>query len=80
MGEHGHLENGCSAHADCFSCPFLDCIAGQNFAVGGDGRPVIKANRRERVLAAARVGRPVRDVAEEFGMTEKAVRKVLDGG
>lgn len=66
-----YVENGCSHHSDCFTCPFEDCIAG-NRNVGTFNSKEPKATP-DQVMALRAKGYTALQISTELEISYRTV-------
>ena len=66
--------SGCRHHPDCFTCPFVDCILGDDAY-----RDFSKERTRERHMAIAQTARADGLLAaeREYGVTTRTIYRAL---
>ena len=69
-------DHGCDLHPSCLSCPLPRC----RYDEPGWLRRGKQGDRDARIVEARGAGRPVKDVAARFGVSQRTVHRVLAAG
>ena len=68
------VANGCKYHDDCLTCPYPDCIYGEN----GSVRSFKKKQRDIEVRGLWRDGMSRKDIAIQFSVCGRTVERALE--
>ena len=74
------VKNGCSAHSDCFSCPYPDCIAYSKNSNQASQTAMRIERLRTRAAELRSGGMPCRQIAVTLGISRRSVFRLLKMG
>jgi hypothetical protein len=71
-----YRDEGCEYGAKCLDCPFTKCL----YEEPGGKERYFKSRRNMEILKQSREGKPTREIAVIFGVSERTVQRVVRRG
>jgi len=67
------VENGCTHHVDCFTCPLPDCMYSSPSAMR-------RIARNKLIKMDIEAGKTIQEIADKLGLVPITVRRIIASG